>query len=367
MLNPKQTARVLRELQRISERELTANILKPLFKRMGYFKVDHSCGPDEVGKDLICWRKDELGDTVLTVIQVKKYKPSKRASDEDSISEILRQLAEAAENPLPQANMPPQLPSHVYFITPFPVDTLTLHRRARTLEEYRTRKLKLLDGKKLLVLLETHYQEFIARVIGGDEAIHAAVRTQLSNEVLLDALHFTKEQDIQDFYTDIDFTLGHPALQHFAKYGLPAVSFHAQLSPDEWQQVKHCSTAIEDTFEISILSEPVASIDRKVREDRRQYAQWFNSREQLSHRIDDCQTRLQACLQVVRRRRVNDASADHFGWYSRHEILERLENITLSSTSLAFEDSEHLESLSTTVAHCEWPMISLWAWMLARR
>ncbi len=66
----------LNTLLKFDERDLTIKILIPLFKAMGYDKVDYHHGPYEGGKDLICWKKNELQLLTLTVVQIKKYKLS---------------------------------------------------------------------------------------------------------------------------------------------------------------------------------------------------------------------------------------------------------------------------------------------------
>ena len=114
---------VLIKLQKYDEKFLTENILIPLLCSLGYYKVDYHGGPYEEGKDLICWRNDELGQTELAVAQVKRYKPSARASDNQSFMEVVNQLEVASETPVPFTDGQPYTPTIVYFITPYQVET----------------------------------------------------------------------------------------------------------------------------------------------------------------------------------------------------------------------------------------------------
>src|SRR5262245_45981445 len=111
------------------ERDFTARILVPLFKALGYTTVDFHGGPDEQGKDLICWRVDELDEVELAVVQVKRYKPSRRARDGQSFSEIVTQLSQCIETAVPNANGHVYQPTTVYLVTPYAIDTRTLSSR----------------------------------------------------------------------------------------------------------------------------------------------------------------------------------------------------------------------------------------------
>ena len=93
--------KLLLQLQDLDEHELTTRVLLPLFTAIGYEKVEYSGGPGEKGKDIICWGRDSLGDIQLAVAQVKRYKPSAKASDVKSFSGIVNQLCQAAEKAIP--------------------------------------------------------------------------------------------------------------------------------------------------------------------------------------------------------------------------------------------------------------------------
>jgi hypothetical protein len=88
---------VLTKLLELSERKLTIEILIPLLRTFGFDKIEHHGGSYEEGKDLICWRTDELGLVELAVAQVKKYQPTAKSSDKRCFGEIVTQLQQAAE------------------------------------------------------------------------------------------------------------------------------------------------------------------------------------------------------------------------------------------------------------------------------
>ena len=86
----------LEMLQKLSEQELTKKFLIPLFesKGMGYKSVRRTHKPSEFGKDMICYKDEEIGRRKFTCVQAKATKI--RTGDVDG---ILRQINEAFGEP----------------------------------------------------------------------------------------------------------------------------------------------------------------------------------------------------------------------------------------------------------------------------
>jgi hypothetical protein len=116
-------------LTKMSEADLTSRIVIPLLKSMGYHTVTYHGGPDEQGKDVIAWGENELGEIYLGVCQVKRFKPSRKAADTRSFSEVVTQLSQAAEQSVPHMNGHTYRPTKIYFITPYTIDTRVLESR----------------------------------------------------------------------------------------------------------------------------------------------------------------------------------------------------------------------------------------------
>ena len=146
-------ARLQDRLQCIQESELTKNIIIPLFRTLGYDKVDFYHGPHEGGKDVICYRNDPLGFLEVTVIQVKRYKPSASASDKRSFSNVVNQLQQASEKEIPCLDGKSYIPEVIYFITPFLIDARSLESRFEGYTALRMRRIKIIDGSNLSALI----------------------------------------------------------------------------------------------------------------------------------------------------------------------------------------------------------------------
>lgn len=95
---------IAKTLMSIPEVELTRRVVIPLLKVLGSTQVEYNHGVGEYGKDINCWRIDEIGEPELTVAQVKHYKPSKRPSDSNAFQTAVNQLIDASTRELPYQN-----------------------------------------------------------------------------------------------------------------------------------------------------------------------------------------------------------------------------------------------------------------------
>src|SRR5436190_8012882 len=139
---------LLRALQQLPENQLSKTILKPLFVALGFNRVEFYGGSNEGGKDLICTRQNELGETELTCVQVKKYKPSAKARDKQSFGELVTQLSQAFEKEVPTLDGN-AMPNRVFLITPYIIDTRALSMRFEGYMGERTRGMRIIDGAQL--------------------------------------------------------------------------------------------------------------------------------------------------------------------------------------------------------------------------
>ena len=53
--------RVLDVLQKMREDDLTRSVIIPLFRVLGFGRIEYTGGPGEKGRDITCWREDLVG------------------------------------------------------------------------------------------------------------------------------------------------------------------------------------------------------------------------------------------------------------------------------------------------------------------
>lgn len=118
--------KILDKIQKMKENDFTKTILMPLFNSFGFEKIEFYGGAYENGKDLICWKRDSWGDVEMSVVQAKYYKPSGRAADSNSLGEMVVQICQAAETPVPYLDGQQYKPVLVNIITPYVIETRVL-------------------------------------------------------------------------------------------------------------------------------------------------------------------------------------------------------------------------------------------------
>jgi len=270
---------ILQKLQQYAENDLTKEFLVPLLRKMKYDRVEFYGGPYEGGKDIICWTTDELGKTELAVAQVKMYKPSARASDGKAFSEIVNQLQSASEKAVPHVDGTQQVPSTVYFITPYQVDTRALETRFEAYSLVRRNGLKIIDGPLLAKLVRQYLPEIVPGLIGIEHALQTSMADKLTNRDLLRALGVEEPRKISSFYCDLDFIVGSATSSFFL---IPQVSgtTEVELTKKEWNQFKPICMKAEEVFAASFL-------DQTYEELEKQHSTHLKERKSLISSIED--------------------------------------------------------------------------------
>lgn len=264
--NAPQLTAVRSALQEMSENDLTLKVLVKLFETLGFEKVDHHGGPYEAGKDLILWGTDELGLVELAVAQVKKWKPTARASDTRSFSEIVNQLQVASEEPVPHTDGILHRPSKVYFITPFSLDTRALQTRFAAYASLHATRCKIIDGDLLSKLVCQHLSWVVADLTGRDQALSAYNIRNLNNEVLLRSLKSSHPStEISSFYSDLEFVVGSVTLNMASRVEISTAPFTLELTEAKWNTLRPLHEHLNDKEAFQLISGATTEIDERLK------------------------------------------------------------------------------------------------------
>ena len=250
--------------QKLSESELTKDVLIPLFKTMGFLKVDYHGGPYEKGKDLIMWKNDVLDNNELTVVQVKKWKISASSSSKFSFSEVVNQLQQASEEKVEHTDGKKYIPSAVYFITPFQIDVRSLNSRFEKYSELSNHHVTVIDGVKLSSLVEKHLPKLASTISGGKHAVQTVAKKNLNNLTLLNALDYREEKNISDFYSDIDITFGDITTNAFMNTAFNVKPGKQSVTITDWQSLKEICIEFKSKYDHNLLIKNIENIDREI-------------------------------------------------------------------------------------------------------
>lgn len=243
----------LKKIQEMPESNFTFEVVMPLFSALG-FSVDHHGGQLEGGKDVVCWRNADFGVKELVVIQVKKTKPSAAARSKNSFSEIITQLQQASEKFVPCLDGISRRPDKIYFVTPYQIDTRALESRFEGMSTLAYRGVKVLDGTSIYDQLLRTLPNLVEEVCGNDFAIkHRLLTKNVSNADLLSALNYSSEKNIEDFYCDLDFSVGRLTSKLFFSFNFKGQNEAHELDPIAWTKLQRITDRILGQTEIDII------------------------------------------------------------------------------------------------------------------
>lgn len=89
----------LKRLAKLSEKELRETVLMPLLTRMAYQAVTLRHGSQERGKDIICFKQDQLGDREYLAVVAKAVDLNGSVSSSDGLREVLHQINQCFDTP----------------------------------------------------------------------------------------------------------------------------------------------------------------------------------------------------------------------------------------------------------------------------
>jgi hypothetical protein len=268
---------LLAKFQQMTEADFTKIVLIPLFKAMGYSKVDYNGGVNEGGKDLICWREGDFGNPELTVVQVKKTKPSSSASSTRSFSEIVTQLQQAKEKYVPYLGGGNFLPGLVYFVTPFEITNRVLQSRIEGLENLRNRGVSVIDGPKVAEQIILKLPKLADELCGTDFVILDCFGGAISNEDLLSALNYGKEKNIADIYCDLDFGVGKINTKFFFSLSLQPKTLTQQIDAIKWTFFEETIEIAENLLGVHVVSPTAPEICKAYEES---FSKWIAPKNQ---------------------------------------------------------------------------------------
>ncbi len=252
----------------MSEPELTKTVIMPLLEAMGYERVEYYHGPDEAGKDLVAWRRDDFGSLELTAVQVKKLRPSRVAASTSSFSGIIAQLSQALEKPLPVADGSSWTPSSVYFITPYAIDTKTLASRFEKVQELRDRNVRVVDGVTLVDQVVQRLPRVARELSGSALSISSTLAPLLRNDILMRALDAREGRDVREYYTALYLAIEGGSSESFLEVEYDPEVYEDTALLDDWEAMQNAVAELSPSFDVRSFQSQIAAY-RKAHDSAR--------------------------------------------------------------------------------------------------
>ena len=161
-------ARKLELLKSFTEEELCVRVVMPLLEALGFLDVTYNNGPQERGKDIYCWKPDELGEQQWLSVLAKAGDLRGAASGNSSTLTVVNQIRQGLLDPVvvpPAATRVVVDRCWVIFSGDFVGDALSKvehELRGQVL----LRATKWVPGKRLVRLLDRHCPSIWAKLLG---------------------------------------------------------------------------------------------------------------------------------------------------------------------------------------------------------
>jgi len=229
-------SQILAKIQRWSEHKLTERLILPLLKRLGFCSVEYRHGSNERGIDILCIGTDEIGDASLLAIQVKRLKFSGSATSPGHLHGTLNQISQCMEEPVKLKDGSTQLADRVWFISPYDLNATALEAAFSKLRNARSIGVKIIDGERLLALIELHAPELLGGL--GDKYTLYLRRIRAELPVIREAaaLRLPNTPSLLPTYVNLDLSLLSPTLAHVA-YGQHSSSTDPVIQPIDSQTI----------------------------------------------------------------------------------------------------------------------------------
>lgn len=147
---------LLRRLQSLNEQELTLRVISPLMRALGFDRVEAQAGPYEAGRDLLCWKTDELGERRAFAVVVKRLASESGRVRSTTLASTIAQLEQTLSFPVPDADGHEHPLSSVFLITPSVINVNLLAQQFQRMRHLRGRDVRIIDGERLVQLLLQH-------------------------------------------------------------------------------------------------------------------------------------------------------------------------------------------------------------------
>ncbi|MDD9155174.1 hypothetical protein PVK64_03075 [Aliivibrio sp. S4TY2] len=274
-------------MQAYKEDDFTKEILTPLFKSMGYDRVEFHGGPSERGRDLIATAilpPPKRGEYVV-YIQAKKLNKNKMLARND-LSRLCRQLRQAKSKGFTKGNGDRVKPDHIYIATPHAITQRFIEDLEDELFDDGYRGwLELYDCVRILKDIEEFCPDLLEKLEPFEEKIWNAKSENIvdRNHELLGALCSVRDSiDISKFYSDLSFFVGSIDSRVLVTYKAHITKKRFRLiNKKQWESLKLEREKIIDLVGLDILKE-----DTKVSEDRyKEHYNQYNSKENKANQL----------------------------------------------------------------------------------
>ena len=206
MKKPEDTTDILSYIQQQPESFVTRRLVIPLLHKLyPESHVEETHGPLEAGRDVICFTRHVSLDIPYTIcVQVKNHKISVGStSGPYSLIAIKNQVEQAKSTGVVCVSGNRVLPDEIWVITAFPFTEPRRRQVHELLQEMQRTNTHLIDGNKLLSLIQKHIPGIAARVVPTTKGKVNKVIDRLMRHHEGRAFGLTFDRNVDEFFVNV--------------------------------------------------------------------------------------------------------------------------------------------------------------------
>jgi len=322
-----------------TEDDFTKEIVEPLFKAMGYNRVEFHGGPNERGRDLIasCKMPPPVKDEYVVYVQSKKLNKNNKLNKIE-FDRLVTQMRQACEVPFVCLDGRELKPNQLYISTPNLITQRFLDDVKYNLHANDRDKVEPLDCVRLVELIEEHCPKLLEKLEPFEEKLWSSSNRKLpdGNNELLGALCSQREQvDVSHFYSDLSFFVGDVDSRILINFEANLTKKVIKLSREEsWSRLKNDRERISNLIGFDIFTSSPERIEYKYHE----LLAKFKSKENKQKILSLASTR----------EHIQGITEDFEATFSLS--IDRLKQLARTESSGKLEREELSEIISTLVS-----------------
>lgn len=176
------------------------DVVVPLFRRIGFKRVNLTHGADEDGKDVVCFYQDRIGRERCVAV-VAKHGKVRGGSGYNSVSTIIDQVGTAFRVQYPDPASAEEVPvSEVYVVVS---GTFTNAARRQVMGAFTERVVNVIDGTELVDLIDKHWDVFWEQQDPALTEFYRVQREHHEHLLQLRTLGYASDRRLRDLFVDL--------------------------------------------------------------------------------------------------------------------------------------------------------------------
>lgn len=274
---------LLEAMGQMGENEFTQKIIQPLFKTLGYEWSQFNGGSYEEGVDHFAFKHNDLDDSLyLICIQSKKIDNSQKTKPRAELSDIIHQLRQCLMNQQRLPNGQYQIANEAYLAIPGELNPRLRNEIFGQLE-YGQNKVKLLEGPKIIQILQTKAPKVLECLSQHPSFITRNASYLNASTPLAKALYVSSTKNLTDIYSDLEFFIGQRAERSLITDGYSELKKVFKCEEKDIIWFKNLNEVAIESWGIPAIGSDIGKKLSEYQKQRELYSSTANEKAQLKY------------------------------------------------------------------------------------